>query len=195
MKKLICACEESQAVTIAFRNLGFTAFSCDLQDCSGDKPEWHIKGDIFEVLSEIKFDMLIGFPPCTYLTNAQNNRIFSEGGFIKDYDRFKNMLAAKDFFTRLWSVDIPLIALENPVPCKQAGLPQYSQLLNPSYFGAAYSKRTCLWLKGLPPLFYSCFNPFTQSFVFTRSGSVARSKTFPELAYAMAAQWSDYLKE
>ena len=195
MKKLICACEESQAVTIAFRNLGYVAFSCDLQDCSGNRPEWHIKGDIFDVLSENKFDMLIGFPPCTYLTNAQNNRIFSKGGFIKDYNRFNNMLAAKDFFTRLWSVNIPFIALENPKPCFQAGLPHHTQIINPCYFGSDYSKITYLWLKNLPPLMFTCYNPLRKSFVFSRSGSVARSKTFPEVACAMASQWSEYLKE
>jgi hypothetical protein len=68
--KILVACEESQAVTIAFRELGHEAYSCDIEPCSGGHPEWHLQQDVIPLLAE-KWDLVIAFPPCTYLTNAE----------------------------------------------------------------------------------------------------------------------------
>lgn len=76
--KILVACEESQAVTIELRKLGHEAYSCDIQECSGGHPEWHIQGDVLPLLNE-KWDMIIAFPPCTYLSNAGAVHLFRGG--------------------------------------------------------------------------------------------------------------------
>lgn len=85
--RILVACEESQAVTIELRRLGHEAYSCDIQPCSGGHPEWHIQADALELL-KLKWDMIIAFPPCTYLTAAGAVRLFNKDGTIKDPERF-----------------------------------------------------------------------------------------------------------
>lgn len=85
--RVLVACEESQAVTIELRRLGHEAYSCDIEPCSGGHPEWHLQADALEVL-KIKWDMIIAFPPCTYLTAAGAVRLFDKNGEIKDPERF-----------------------------------------------------------------------------------------------------------
>ena len=150
--RILVACEESQAVTKELRALGHEAFSCDIQDCSGGHPEWHIKGDVTLVLKE-KWDMIIAFPTCTYLTNA-GTRHFSRriNPEHKVLAREKLREEAKDFFMLFVNADCEKIAIENPVGYMNSQYRKPNQIIHPYYFGDNAKKRTCLWLKGLPLL-------------------------------------------
>lgn len=163
--KVLVACEESQAVCIAFRKLGHEAYSCDTQECSGGHPEWHIKGDVLPLINGNKpfitmdgdlhaivgtWDLLIAFPPCTYLTNAGSVRLRIKGEINKE--RMAKAIEAKVFFMKFLEADCQKICVENPTPGKIHQLPQYTQAIQPWWFGHPYTKRTCLWLKNLPPL-------------------------------------------
>lgn len=162
--KVLVACEESQAVCIAFRKLGHEAYSCDTQECSGGHPEWHIKGDVLPLINGNKpfitmdgdlhaivgtWDLLIAFPPCTYLTNAGSVRLRIKGEINKE--RMEKAVEAKAFFMKFLEADCQKICVENPTPGKIHQLPQYTQAIQPWWFGHPYTKRTCLWLKNLPP--------------------------------------------
>lgn len=197
--RILVACEESQAVTIEMRRLGHEAYSCDIQDCSGGHPEWHIKGDALELI-KLKWDMIIAHPPCTYLSAAGAQRTFPKAG-ISDPERFRKGQEAAEFFLALWNADCPRIVVENPVPMKCFGLPPYNQIVHPYMFGHPWYKRTCFWVKGLPPLVPTDLVEPTGYWV-QRSGQRAkgitgghrsqklRSKTFPGIARAMAEQWA-----
>ena len=200
--KILIACEESQAVCIAFRQKGHEAYSCDIIDCSGGHPEWHIKADALELL-KMRWDMIIAFPPCTYMTNAGAVRMRVKGEIVPE--RYEEAMKAKEFFMKFYNADCPKIAIENPVPMKLIGLPPYDQIIQPYQFGHPYSKRTCLWLKGLPPLFATeIINehvPYVNGGCKDAHGNYRRfqgrkerdpkirSKTFPDIARAMAEQW------
>lgn len=200
--KILIACEESQAVCIAFRQKGHEAYSCDRIDCSGGHPEWHIKADALELL-KMRWDMIIAFPPCTYMTNAGAVRMRVKGEIVPE--RYEKAMKAKEFFMKFYNADCPKIAIENPVPMKLIGLPPYDQIIQPYQFGHPYSKRTCLWLKGLPPLFATeIINehvPYVNGGCKDAHGNYLRfqgrkerdpkirSKTFPGIARAMAEQW------
>lgn len=201
--KILLACEESQRVCIEFRKLGHDAFSCDIKPCSGGHPEWHIQGDVSEIL-KIKWDMIIGFPPCTYLCRSSAVRMFSSPGVICP-DRYEKAMKARAFFMSIYNADCPRIAVENPVALKCVDLPAPSQVIEPYQFGDPFSKKTCLWLKGLPPLKHTkiCLEhrPFinggtlgkihkTKEYEYANNGTT-RSKTFPGIAAAMATQWGD----
>lgn len=147
--KILVACEESQAVTIEMRKLGHEAYSCDVIPCSGGHPEWHLQVDALELL-KMRWDMIIAHPPCTFLSNAGARHLWK--GHELQTDRFNKGLAAKKFFLQFLYADCPRIAVENPVPSRVFGLPPYTQIVQPWQFGHPYTKRTCLWLKGLPPL-------------------------------------------
>ena len=174
---ILIACEESQRVCTAFRNKGHNAFSCDIQECSGGHPEWHIKGDVLAVLNpkhiwsnegikgigfktcdgkwhfvEDKWDLIIAHPPCTYLSNAGAARLYPEAGKL-DMQRYKKGLKAKEFFMNFLNADCSRIAIENPIPTGVYELPPYTQVIQPYEHGHPYSKATCLWLKGLPRLY------------------------------------------
>lgn len=200
--RVLVACEESQAVCKAFRERGHEAYSCDLQECSGGHPEWHILANALELI-KIKWDMIIAFPPCTYMTNAGAVRM-RVGGVLQT-ERFEKAMAAKEFFMRFYNADCERIAIENPTPMKIVGLPEYSQVIQPYQFGHPYSKRTCLWLKGLPPLLptdiIANHEPYVNGGCKDAHGNYRRfqgrgerdpkrrSKTFPGIAKAMAEQW------
>lgn len=200
--RILVACEESQAVCIAFRERGHEAYSCDVIDCSGGHPEWHIKADALELL-KMSWDMIIAFPPCTYMTNAGAVRMRVKGEIV--LERYAKMLEAKEFFMKFYNSDCPRVAIENPVPMKLVGLPPYTQIIQPYQFGHPYSKKTCLWLKGLPPLFATeILNehiPYVNGGCKDAKGNYRRfqgrkerdpkirSKTFPGIAKAMAEQW------
>lgn len=213
---IIVACEESQEVCKAFRARGHTAFSCDLQECSGGYPEWHIINDIFNVIEpgtykageeiytcfiEIqtqdgkthiidKWDMIIAHPPCTYLTKVSATSLFNENGTIKDYNRIKKMFEARDFFMRIYNNPCKRIAIENPTPLRISALPEAQCVIQPWEHGEPYTKRTLLWLKGLPPIVPSnIYYGETISYTKYTNGSKTRSKTFPGVAKAMAEQW------
>lgn len=201
--KVLVACEESQAVCKAFRAKGHEAYSCDVIECSGGHPEWHIQADALELL-KMKWDMVIAFPPCTYLTNAGARWLFAGGQLNKD--RFQKGLKAKDFFLSFLNCDCERVAIENPVPSSVFELPEKTQVIQPYEYGHPYSKKTCLWLRGLPRLRPTCivgeYVPYISSGTYSkthdqkykgasrRGGSAkSRSKTFPGIAAAMADQW------
>ena len=137
------------------------------------------------------WDLIIGHPPCTYLTKAGACRMYSYG--MIDSKRFNSAMAAKAFFFALYNADCSHIALENPVPMSMIGLPAYSQLIQPYQFGDPYSKKTCLWLKGLPPLMGTVICSDYVSWTSLSRSSKMRSKTFPGIAAAMAEQWTYYI--
>lgn len=194
---ILCACEESQAVTIQLRALGHLAYSCDIQDCSGGFPEWHIKGDCIPLLSE-GWDMIIAFPPCTYLSYAGNRHLSQSG-------RLQKREEAADFFMKFVNAPCDRICIENPVGYMNTIYRKPDQVIYPYMFGDNYMKRTCLWLKNLPRLeptyqqpkpepFYIQANGKKRYWVETVSGSERqkiRSKTFPGIAAAMAFQFTN----
>ena len=217
MAKILIACEESQAVCKEFRKLGHEAFSCDLYECSGGHPEWHIKGDVIPLLKE-KWDIIIAFPTCTYLTNA-GTRHFSRriNPEEKVLAREKLREDAAKFFMLFINANCEKIAVENPVGWMNSQYRKPDQIIHPYYFGDNYKKRTCLWLKGLPVLKptnmlpvpkpkYICKGKLCKGKAIgwcegikgTTGGqegrAKARSKTFPGIAKAMAEQWGTLLE-
>ena len=191
--KVLVACEESQAVCKEFRKLGHEAYSCDIVPCSGGHPEWHLQQDVTPLLKE-KWDLIIAHPPCTYLSNAGARHLYPKG--VLNEDRLKKGLAAKEFFMQFYNADCDKICIENPTPSKVFCLPPYSQVIQPYEFGHPYSKRTCLWLKGLPQLVPTNIVEVSQSTKvagnwFNKGGKERqknRAKTFPGIAKAMAEQ-------
>ncbi len=164
--QVLVACEESQRVCMEFRRLGHEAYSCDIEPCSGGHPEWHIQADVLPLLGGGcifrtadgmchmvygKWDIIIAHPPCTYLSNAGAARLYPQKGVLNQ-ERYKKGMEAKEFFMEFYNADCPRIAIENPVPTRVYGLPEYSQIIQPYEHGHPYSKKTCLWLKGLPDL-------------------------------------------
>lgn len=212
---ILVACEESQRVTIECRKLGHNAFSCDLELCSGGHEEWHIQHDVIPYLNgRCKFmtmdgryhdipkrwDMIIGHPPCTYLSNAGAMHLFP-GGELNE-ERYQLGMDARAFFMRIYNADCEKIAVENPIPSTIFELPEYSQIIQPYEFGHPFSKKTCLWLKGLPLLQPTeIITDNIESTTIARwfnSGGVERqknrSKTFWGIAKAMARQWAGVSK-
>ena len=205
MGKVLIACEESQAVTIEFRKLGHKAFSCDILPESGGYPEWHLQQDVTELLKQ-KWDMIIAFPPCTYLTVAGNRWFNIERYGEKAIKRHQNRKEAIDFFMLFANADCERIAIENPVGVMSSEWRKPNQIINPFQFGDAFEKKTCLWLKGLPNLEPTNIvePPARTEF---KSGKTMpawyadawklpkaeraklRSKTFIGIAKAMAEQW------
>lgn len=214
--KILIGCEESQAVCIAFRKLGFEAYSCDILPCSGGHPEWHIQGDIFKAIESKDWGMLIAFPTCTYLTNAGIGYFNEERYGDKARERKKKRLEAAEFFMQLYNCKIPLVALENPVGWMNSSFRKPDQILRPYYFGEPHQKNICLWLKGLPlikwdkskaikpepieiqyrkPSKYYQGGEVKKRYITdtTKKDSVLRSKTFVNMAKAWAEQWGEYL--
>lgn len=214
--KVLVACEESQTVCKAFRKRGHEAYSCDIQECSGGHNEWHIVQDVIPLLNgncefetvdgtkhkiEGKWDLIIAHPPCTYLSNAGSTWLYPQKGLISR-ERLVKGLDAKEFFMEFYNADCEKIAIENPVPNGIYRLPKYNQIIQPYEYGHPYSKKTCLWLKGIEPL--KPTNIITENVIsWVSSGSSCknqkrcvgfndaktRSKTFDGIAQAMAEQW------
>lgn len=201
--RVLVACEESQEVCKAFRALGHEAYSCDLQECSVGRPEWHIKADALELL-KIRWDMIIAHPPCTYISNAGARWLYAGGKL--NQERYEKGLEGKRFFLNFLYANCDRIAVENPIPSSVYGLPRYSQVIQPYQYGEPWSKKTCLWLKGLPRLepteIVEEYKPFISSGSYSKNHdpkykgasrrggcSKSRSKTFPGIARAMAEQW------
>ena len=218
--KILIACEESQRVCTAFRAKGHEAYSCDIIDCSGGHPEWHIKQDVLPLLNGFcsfttcdgsshsvnqRWDMIIAFPPCTYLTVAGANRLYPQKGVLNP-ERYEKGKEAADFFKAILNADCDKIVVENPTPMKVFELPRYNQVIEPYMFGHPYKKRTCLQEKGVKPL--EPTEIITENIVSWVSGgskdskgnprkrktttfrdAKTRSKTFEGIALAMAEQW------
>ena len=174
--RILVACEESQVVAIAFRERGHEAYSCDIQECSGGHPEWHIQGDVLNFLNpnvlfpgELpgiqfftmdneyhyflgKWDMIIAHPPCTYLT-VTGNRWFNVDRYgEKAIQRKKDRQDAVKFFMEFVSADCNKIAIENPVGYMSTHYRKPDCIIQPYEFGHPARKKTCLWLKNLPIL-------------------------------------------
>lgn len=184
--KILVACEYSGRVREAFRKLGHDAVSCDLEP--SDVPGPHYQGSVMDILSD-GWDMLIGFPPCTYLCLAGIR--WNTG----DETRQRLTQEAVNFFLKLWNSGIPKICLENPVGVipRRTGI-KWSQMVHPWMFGHPEEKKTCLWLKGLPPLMATQIMEERESTMWKLSPSPDRSKkrslTYQGIADAMAGQWS-----
>tara|TARA_R100000329_G_scaffold50557_2_gene46613 strand:+ start:3278 stop:3916 length:639 start_codon:yes stop_codon:yes gene_type:complete len=149
--KVLVACEESQAVAKAFRKLGHEAYSCDIQDCSGGEPQWHIKGDALKEAYSGKYDLMIAHPPCTYLAVSGARWMYNNDGSIC-LERLKNRNKALDFVKKLLDAPIEKIALENPVSVISSAIRKPDQIIQPYEYGHSEAKKTCLWLKNLPKL-------------------------------------------
>jgi hypothetical protein len=219
MKKVLVACEESQAVTIELRKLGIEAFSCDIKDQTGGYPQWHIKGDVFEIVNQ-GWDCMIAFPPCTHLA-------VSGAKHFEQKRKDGRQQEGIDFFMGLYNLNVNHIAIENPIGIMSSLLRKPDQIVQPYYFGDPFQKTTCLWLKNLPKLQYQLeadlFNQVSEPinkgefvyFTCKKTGkekkqpkwyfdalknaktpeerSTMRSKTFPGIAKAMATQWGNFL--
>lgn len=195
--KILVACEESQAVCKELRRLGHEAYSCDIEPCNGGHPEWHLQVDALELL-KMPWDMIIAFPPCTYLSNAGAKHLFR--GHKLNEERYQKGLAAKEFFLKFLNADCLKIAVENPVSSRIFEMPQYTQEIQPWQFGHPVQKKTRFWLKNLSPLKstniveYKCSCHESGTW-FTKGGKERqknRAKTFPGIAKAMAEQWAGY---
>ena len=202
---VLIACEESQAECKAFRELGHIAYSCDLQPCKkGGNPYWHIQGDVTQLLRGDtafntqagflrcvpRWDLIIAHPPCTYLCKVSSVHMRVRGQIQSD--RYRKMLQARDFFFTCLNANAKYVAVENPIPMALAQLPRPSCFIQPSWFGVKYTKKTLYWLKNLPPIMPEIEHPNPKQFVRASRGKY-RSRTFPQVAEALARQWSSYI--
>lgn len=183
--KVLVACEESQAVCKAFRELGHEAYSCDIQGCSGGHPEWHIQGDVLPLLKE-KWDLIIAHPPCTDLA-VSGARWFKQK---REDGRQKRSI---DFFMEFAKCDCERVAIENPVCIMSSVWRKPDQIIQPWQFGHGETKATCLWLKGLPLLKPTNIVEGREQKVWkmppSKDRAKLRSRTFQGIARAMAEQW------
>ena len=199
--KVLVACEESQEVCKAFRERGHEAFSCDLQECSGGHPEWHIQGDVLPILNgnctfvtesgdahqqNGRWDLIIAHPPCTDLA-VSGARWFPEKQ--KDFRQQKACV----FFMQMALANCEKVAVENPVSIMSTVYRKPDQIIQPWQFGHGEVKKTCLWLKGLPKLNPTKIVEGREQKVWRMAPgperSKRRSKTFSGIAKAMAEQW------
>lgn len=189
--KILVACEESQAVTIELRRLGHEAYSCDIIPCSGGHPEWHLQVDALELL-KMKWDMILAFPPCTHLA-------VSGARYFEQKRKDGRQQAAIDFFMRFANSDCPKIAIENPVGIMSTVWKKPDQIIQPWQFGHGETKKTCLWLKGLPPLIPTEIVEGREQRIWkmppSEDRAKNRAKTFPGIARAMAEQWAGDIRE
>lgn len=202
MKKVLVACEESQAVTVRLRALGIEAWSCDLEPCSGGYPEWHLQQDVIPLLSQ-HWDAIIAFPPCTHLA-------VSGAAWFEQKKRDGRQKQGIDFFMLFANSSCSKVAIENPVGIMSRTWRKPDQIIQPFEFGDSFRKKTCLWLKGLPKLQpTNIVDPGEQ--VKMPSGKMipkwyndawglspkerarVRSQTFPGIADAMATQWVSFI--
>ena len=224
---ILVACEESQSVTIELRKIGHRAFSCDIMPCSGGHPEWHIQGDVLPLLNGFvnfytedglehsivgKWDMIIAFPPCTYLTVTGNRWFNVERYGDMAVQRYKERAAAIKFFMAIANADCDKISIENPIGIMSSEWRKPDQIISPYQFGDPFEKKTCLWLKGLPKLEPTkivavpprkryCSGKTMPAWYAElwhlpkEERAKIRSKTFQGIAYAMATQWAGNLKQ
>lgn len=189
MGKILIACEESQEVCKAFRSRGYEAYSCDILDCSGGYPEWHIKGDVLPLLSD-KWDMIIAFPPCT-------NLCVSGARWFKEKQSNGSQQNSIDFFMKIANADCKYIAIENPIGIMSTKWRKPDQIIQPWQYGHGETKATCLWLKNLPLLQPTKIVEGREQRIWKMAPGPERqklrSKTYPGIAQAMAEQWTKVL--
>ena len=198
--KVLVACEFSGTVRDEFLLLGHDAVSCDLLPTEKEGP--HIQGDVLDVIGAEKWDLMIAHPPCTYLSVAGN------GWFKNNPERERERVEAFNFAMKLYNADIPKVCMENPMGYLNTHFRRPDQTIHPWMFGDCVMKRTCLWLKNLPKLYWSVSFPRIPKPIYYRDGKPihfveacrgytgtglqrwqVRSKTFPGIAHAMAVQW------
>lgn len=228
--KVLIACECSQTVCKEFRKLGHEAYSCDIEECYGGHPEWHIQKDVLKILeySSVSFftqdgechtvdkwDLIIAHPPCTYLSNAATRSHSLKGSTLEQINaRTQKRIQAQDFFMKFANVNCKKVAIENPVGVMNTVYRKPDQIIEPYQFAESVeddenyvTKRTCLWLKGLEPLYINylprpsnaekygrwsngkagCWHEVQRQ----KNRATVRSKTFPGIARAMAEQWGE----
>lgn len=207
---VLVACEESQEVCKAFRERGHNAYSCDIQDCSGGHPEWHIKQDVIPLLNgncsfyteggqsvqiNGRWDLIIAHPPCTKTSNAGAVHLYRNGKL--NLQRYYEGLCGKALFLAIWACDCDRVVIENPTPSRCFEFPNATQVIQPYEYGHPTRKRTLLWERGVKPLAptnivepkSSCHEPHTWFMLGGKERQKNRSKTFPGIARAMAEQW------
>ena len=190
-------------MALEFRKLGHEAYSCDLQECSGGYPEWHIRGDALVEAYSGKYDLMVAHPPCIFMSKAGARWMYPTAGNLCQ-SRFNKSQEARAFFMKLLNAPIEMIAVENPTPLKVVGLPPHTQAIQPYEHGHPYSKRTLLWLKNLPLLQPTNIVDEYTTYLPSNTGGKKRgqsysrgisknskesSKTFKGVAQAMAEQW------
>lgn len=190
--RVLIACEESQTVCKAFRAKGHEAYSCDILPCSGGHPEWHIQDDVKNVLrhdfTDPEWDMVIAFPPCTYLSFAGMR------WNVNNPERQRKTEQAVMFFEFFLMLKTYKVAIENPVGVipRHTGV-KWNQMIHPWQFGHGEQKKTCLWLRHLPPLEPTNVVEGREQKMFKMAPgpdrAKLRSKTYPGIAKAMAEQW------
>lgn len=213
--RILIACEESQVICKAFRDKGFIAYSCDLLEPSGGHHEWHFQRDIFEVLDEFKFDLIIAHPDCTYLTVSGARWFYHPDDSDLPMDmrrphpsypnRREDQAKAAEFFMKLYNSDAPHVAVENPIGVMSSLFRKPDQIVHPYYFGDSVTKATCWWLKDLPMLIptnvvdkgniveFSSGKRMHEFFAKSFGDGKTRSKTFQGMAEAIVDQWGGYL--
>lgn len=203
--RILVACEESQAVTKELRKLGHEAYSCDVQECSGGHPKWHIQGDALKTAYGEYWDMMIAHPPCTYLAVSGARWLYNKDG-SRNEDRWQKKEAALKFVKALMDAPIEKIAIENPISMISSEIRKPEQIIQPYQFGHPLAKATCLWLKNLPKLQPTdVVEPeyvtsgtgrrwskwfWETSLIPYKERGKARSKTFEGIAKAIADQWT-----
>ena len=189
MVKVLIACEESQAVCIEFRTLGIETYSCDIEPCSGPRPEWHLQQDVIPLLDR-DWDAIIAFPPCTHLCS-------SGARWWKEKVLDGRQQQGIDFFMLFANSNCPKVCIENPVGIMSSKWREPDQYIQPWQFGHGETKKTGLWLKGLPLLIPTNIVAGRESKIWKMSPSPQRaklrSKTYLGIAQAMASQWSKLL--
>ena len=189
--RILIACEESQAVCTEMRRLGHEAYSCDIIPCSGGHPEWHLQVDALEML-KIRWDMIIAFPPCT-------NLAVSGARHFKEKQADGRQQASVEFFMQFANADCKKVAIENPIGIMSTRYRKPDQIIQPWQFGHGETKATCLWLKGLPKLQPTDIVKGREQRIWKMppgpERAKIRSKTYPGIARAMAAQWAGVCEE
>ena len=220
---ILIACEESQRICIEFRKLGFNAFSCDIIDCSGGHPEWHIKSDCLPLINTTdfnfitqngdihiiyKWDLIIAHPPCTDLC-------VSGARWFKEKQADGRQQKSIDFFMQFTDLNCDHVAIENPIGIMSTHYRKPDQIIQPYMFGDPVRKTTCLWLKNLPKLLptdivdpkiindgkttysgpaYYATNENGKILAWNNPETAKiRSKTYHGIAKAIADQWGRYL--
>lgn len=209
--KILIACEESDEVRGRFEQMGFDAWSCDLQENRNPNAK-HYKGNVFDIIND-NWDAMIAFPPCTHLA-------VSGAAWFEQKRKDGRQQQGIDFFLAIANANIKHIAIENPVGIMSKHFRKPDQIIQPYYFGDEASKKTCLWLKNLPLLYHNnSTNLFDNKITWVGKGEIIefesgckmpkwyadawklskderskiRSKTFPGIAQAIADQWGNYL--
>lgn len=203
--KILIGCEESQAICKAFRERGFEAYSCDLLPCSGGHHEWHFQMDLFEAVKKEKWTLGVFHPSCTFLAVSGARWMYNKDGSINE-ERKKNQEDSLNFVRKIMELDIPHIAIENPISVISTKIRKPDQIIQPWQFGDSASKATCLWLKNLPKLIptkvvdkgeFVTFNSgrrMSKWMAELRGNGHLRSKTFLGIASAIAEQWGDFIR-